>query len=322
MSDAAYLELLKDTTFRPVFILGDHRSGTTLLYKLLADTNCFNVVTAYHVIKYDEVLQNHVEGRTVSARERLADLFVQLGLKNRIFDGVPVTVDLPEEYGFVLTPASRAFLTPERTPRLIELCKKIQFTGDPARPILLKNPWDVLCFRYLKDAFPESKFIFIHRHPVSIINSQLRSIRSLLASRNPYVGLIARWYAKLFEQPLQLSMMRLLFSSRGRVGEKIVARHVRLVTDYLLSNMGAIPSSDYISIKYEELCANPDGTMAAVLDFTGVKPTSPVSFHDRIEPRAPELLAEATAAFESMRGKIETYLTQHGYDSRSASAYS
>ncbi|EDX82930.1 hypothetical protein S7335_108 [Synechococcus sp. PCC 7335] len=56
--DSPHLNMLKDVEVAPIIILGDQRSGTTLLYKTLADTGCFNVVRAYHIIKYDEILSN------------------------------------------------------------------------------------------------------------------------------------------------------------------------------------------------------------------------------------------------------------------------
>jgi LPS sulfotransferase NodH len=34
----------------PIFIMGNHRSGTTWLHLLLAETGCFAYVTAFHVI--------------------------------------------------------------------------------------------------------------------------------------------------------------------------------------------------------------------------------------------------------------------------------
>ena len=44
ISDEKYMELLSKVKFSPIFIMGDHRSGTTLLYKILAATECFNFV--------------------------------------------------------------------------------------------------------------------------------------------------------------------------------------------------------------------------------------------------------------------------------------
>ncbi|NJN19548.1 MAG: sulfotransferase, partial [Oscillochloris sp.] len=85
-----------------VFIMGDHRSGTTLLYQLLAATGGFNVVTAYHVINFDQVLADHGAGRSAAARCELAARLGALGISDRKLDGVIVSPDLPEEYGFLL----------------------------------------------------------------------------------------------------------------------------------------------------------------------------------------------------------------------------
>ncbi len=41
-------ELVRDALRSPVFILGPHRSGTTLLYEMMHANGCFNIVTARH----------------------------------------------------------------------------------------------------------------------------------------------------------------------------------------------------------------------------------------------------------------------------------
>src|SRR3972149_9521711 len=101
-ADEQLLPLIQDIDFDPIFILGDHRSGTTLLYQLLASTQYFNYANFYHITHYDEILQNHIKGNTASAKEKLNQLLQSLGLHDRIFDGVRVSPDLPEEYGYIL----------------------------------------------------------------------------------------------------------------------------------------------------------------------------------------------------------------------------
>ncbi|NEN93018.1 MAG: sulfotransferase [Okeania sp. SIO3H1] len=59
-ADRPYLDLCSKIDFSPIFIMGEHRSGTTLLYKSLVATECFNCVTAYHIIKYDQILSNYI----------------------------------------------------------------------------------------------------------------------------------------------------------------------------------------------------------------------------------------------------------------------
>src|SRR5437867_8116334 len=61
--DAPYLAQLKALPSTLVFIMGCHRSGTSLLHHLLAYTGQVNYVTAYDVVHYDSMLFNRVTGR-------------------------------------------------------------------------------------------------------------------------------------------------------------------------------------------------------------------------------------------------------------------
>src|SRR5277367_4991891 len=127
--DDSFLHLLKDVAFRPVFIIGDHRSGTTLLYRILAETGSFAVFTAYHVVNYNEILANHCAGREQEATEALSARFTALGLSNRIIDSVPVGPDAPEEYGFVLDDSRRPRVQPSNRDRMVEICRKLRVTS-------------------------------------------------------------------------------------------------------------------------------------------------------------------------------------------------
>lgn len=312
--DDPYLPLLEDVQFEPMFILGDHRSGTTLLYKLLSATGSFNFVTAYHIIRYDQVLFNYVNGREDDARQALDELLRSLGLRDRVVDGVAVTSDLPEEYGFILPNAGyRPQLSPSNLPGFIELCKKVQFVSASDRPLLLKNPWDFLNFIYVKAAFPEAKFIFIHRHPIHVLNSQLRATRSLLSTRNAYVALIARWYAQLFERPGQLFAMRLLFSSHFDLGLRIATRHVVRATTYFLQHVGSLPETDYVSVRYEDLCEDPETIVVRILEFLGLKPAVSLAYDTFIEPRPVDLLPEVARKRYRILQRLEPYCVYHGY---------
>lgn len=316
-ADSRYLAQLANVPFRPVFIVGDHRSGTTLLHRLLAETGCFNFVSAYHVIRYPEILSNHVEGKEEEARRQVMNDFLALGVKDRIIDNVPVTPELPVEYGFILsaeTGMRRPRITQKTLPIFLELCRKIQVISDPAKPLLLKNPWDVLNFAEIKARFPDARFVFIHRHPFFILTSQLRAIRSMLASKNHFAAMIAPWYAQLFDQPVRLFAARLLDSPPFRIWERLLGIHAVRVAEYFLSNIGALPRTDYVSLKYEDLCRRPDETMDGILRFAGVSPPRPVSYRDLIEPRPPKVLDEIRRLYLRIRPKLQPYLSFHGYE--------
>jgi hypothetical protein len=311
--DLRHAHLLADVTFDPVFIIGDHRSGTTVLYQLLSLTAAFNVVTAYHVIRYDEILENHVAGRTAQAENALADEFARIGLADRVIDGVRVTPDLPEEYGFVIDPSSRPRLRPETRPRLLELCGKVRLTGGD-RPILLKNPWDVLGFAYVKQVFPSARFVFIHRHPLNVMSSQLEATRSLFRSRNEYVALLSPWYRRQFERPGALRVTRLMSASRFGIGARIAGRHVTKVARYYLASVGGLPARDYVELRYEDLCTRPDATLQRLLAFLDVKAARDVRARDVVRPRGAPVLPEIQRRYRTIRHDLADYCARQGYD--------
>jgi hypothetical protein len=313
-SDAGFLHLLKDVAFRPVFIIGDHRSGTTLLYKILADTQCFHVLTAYHVIYYDRILANHCEGREAEAQKELAERFVAAGLGDRIIDNVPVRPNTPEEYGFVLEDSRRPHVRPENRDRMVEICRKLRFTGAGDKPVLLKNPWDVLSFVTLRSCFPDARFVFLHRHPLAVINSQLRAIRSLIRERNEYTALLAKWYARMLKSPAEMAWMRLVFASALPLWKGIVPKHVLRANKYGDENIGQIPAADRISLRYEDLCREPRQAIERLLDFLGVSPAVNLPYESMIAPRDPEVLPEIEQARKGILKPFRPYLNSHGYN--------
>jgi hypothetical protein len=311
--DYQHVSLLRGVTFDPVFIIGDHRSGTTVLYQLLSLTQAFNVVTAYHVIRYNEILSNHVAGRTQQAQQDLAAQFARLGLNDRGIDGVRVTPDLPEEYGFVIDRSSRPRLRAETRAALIELGRKLRLIGGD-RPLLLKNPWDVLGFAYVKEAFPQAKFIFVHRHPLKVMNSQLSAVRSLMGARNPYVSLIFPWYRELFDRPAALRVTRMTNSARFGIGARIVGRHVAKVADYYVRNVGALPARDRVEVRYEDLCARPDETIRRILTFLDLRAAELPATDGLIRQRSNPVLPEVEHRYRAIRASFADYCSAHKYE--------
>ena len=260
--DRVYLELLEKVNFNPIFIIAEHRSGTTLLYKTLVATECFNFVKAYHIIRYDEIIFNHINKIENQRSKELGQELKSLGLDNRVIDNVEITPDLPEEYGFVLDNAGyESYLNPENLHIFEELCKKIQFISTPEKPLLLKNPWCFPHFMYLKSIFVQAKFIFIHRHPIHVINSKLKAARSILSSRNEYTLLLSRKYKEIFSNPLKTFLFRLFYSSYFDLGLRRVTEEKVRLTNYFLENIGNLRETDYVSVTYEELCNTPQETI-------------------------------------------------------------
>ncbi len=319
IADHKYLDLLSNVNFNPTFIMGDHRSGTTLLYKTLVKTGCFNFVRAYHIIKYDEILSNHINQTENKAIRELEELFETSGISDRKIDKVIANPDLPEEYGFILKNVAKdeSYITPKNLSIFQQLCRKVQFASDLDRPLLLKNPWDFKQFMYVKRVFPTAKFIFIHRHPVHVINSKLKAMRSLLSSWNSYVALIAQGYTQIFQKPLLRYFLQLLYSKYFDLGLHRVTKQSAESTTYFLKNEKLLSDDDYLSIKYEDLCQTPEVTIDKIMKFLRLESKLALNYDSLIESRSLKLLPEVTRKQAEICHKLQSYLAYHHYDALS-----
>jgi hypothetical protein len=314
--DRVHLGRLAGIRFRPVFIMGSARSGTSILYRLLTLTGCFNYVTAYHLVDHDELLANHIDGTEKQAKERLATRFRELGITGARFDGVEVSPDFPEEYGFHL--GSRQQINNRTLPRFLELCRKVQVVSGPERPLLLKNPWDSRRFVYVKQVLPESRFIFIHRNPADVVASTLEGMRSLLASRNAYHAVLAGFYDRLMESPVRRSLSRLMLSSRFGMGPRVVGWQVTRTARYFVDNVRSLPEADYVSVRYEDLCREPQAVIHRILSFLGLPDNPDVRYEDFIRVRTRPRPASGDGDLSAIlrRMELQPYLAYCGYEAK------
>lgn len=261
-----------------VFIMGCHRSGTSLLYHLLARSGELDYLSAYDVIHYDELLYNRITGREASAR---AGLQARLETEpNRGLDELPVGVDAPEEYRFVLSlerprlvlnarkQIDTLFFKPNLTPRtlggFLEMCRKKRFLAGADRTLVLKNPSDYYFnFREVHAMLPRAKFIFIHRHPLPMLNSYLHGFRGILDQPSGYAALLDQRYASLFSG-FQLRRKLFLKVFRSDAACQLLARRLAESFRYYLDNLPRIPAAQWVSIRYEDLCADPGSCLSRI----------------------------------------------------------
>lgn len=311
--DAPHLGLLDELSFQPVFILGDHRSGTSVLYTLLHASGCFNVVQAYHILRYGEILSNHLNQREDEARAQLTGELRAAGQETRVIDELPVSAELTEEYGFLVSRSARPQLTSENLPRFIELCRKVQFVAGDARPLLLKNTWDYLNFMFIKQAFPQARFVFVHRHPARVISSQIKAVRTAFAGYTPYMAMLAEWYVELHRKPWHLRALRSLYSPRHQAGYRIARRHVRKASGYYLRHIHDLAPETYVEVHYEDLCRDPDATLHSILSFLGLKEPAPVAYAPMVQPRTGRLLPEVERGASKLETEFAAYCDHCGF---------
>lgn len=327
--DAPYLKQVQDVAFRPIFILGRARSGTTILHQLLAQSANFNYLSVYHVVHHREILANHLTGRADAVRAEMAAAFKAMRLEDREIDHMGVTPDTAEEYGFILhsahypatfnytgprfiRPFKRFMVNDYNRDLFLNLARKVQYTSDPAKPILFKNPADYLNFPYLHQLIPHAKFVFIHRHPVHVMNSQIKTFREVTARRNAYYALIDPTYAALHDKPLRLYAARLFADSQSSFKRIALARNAHQILSHYIQNIGAFDPSCYIAIRYEDLMADPTAVTGRIFNFLGITPQAPLTF-DLIKPRNVKLLPELQKHYDQICDILQTDMAFHGY---------
>ncbi len=300
--DEPYLSRIAEINFRPIFILGLHRSGTTLLYELLSMSGSFNILTAYHVLYYDELLTIHLEGTADQTRQELNEWFASLNLRTRLIDNVKMNADMPEEYGMILHAKNGKMAITERNfPLFDQLCRKIQFISDPSRILLLKNPWDFDRFLMVKKRIPEAKFLFIHRNPMHVLNSQVKALQKNWSVTNPYISRLSKAYARIHNTPLLMVFFRLAMDPSSNLHQLVrhfLTRNIVKSMTYYIRNIKSLSKSEYVSLRYEDLCDDPIGHIRRIFNLAGVEPRVAVRFEDHINRRPLRLLPKLEHAEE------------------------
>lgn len=298
--DQPYLERLKGVEVRPVFIIAPHRSGTTLLYRILYESGSFNAVTFHHIYNRHRLLQLHFTNQDQAAREELNRICESKGIRRESMNSREFGGDVLEEYCYAIDhQGRRPRLAPDNAEQFKLFCKKLQVIQDISRPLLLKNPYDGVGFLYLAEVFPDARFIFIYRNPVDVINSKIKLNRLLLSKKFEYHAMVIQEYARLFEKPAKLAMARLVFSDRLPLMTELVFRDVSKTCDYVRDNVGKL-GDKAMGVTYPELCADPTQVVRRVLDFLKL-PASGRDYSDMITKREPNILAEV----EQRRSRIE-----------------
>ena len=166
---------------------------------------------------------------------------------------------------------------------------------------------------YIKQALPNAKFIFIHRHPFRTLSSTMKAIRLSLNSKNRYVAEISRHYNKIFEKTLLLKILRLLFLPRISFGFITIVLYMARSAKYYIENIGHLSPADYIEITYENLCKRPDATIESIMNFLGVKQTSKTDLKSLMKPRKTQLDDSVVAMRHLMLRSMRDYFNRFGY---------
>jgi hypothetical protein len=323
--DAPYIGQLDGLPSSLIFIMGCHRSGTSLLHHLLAYSGQVNYLTAYDVIHYDSLLSHRLTGCEAQVKARLQE---RLGAeKNRGLDHLPVGADLPEEYRFILATFDISFawqsrrridevfaphLTLHTLDKFLELCRKKHFLAPHDQPLVLKNPADYYFnFLAVHQMLPQAKFIFIHRHPLEVLNSYLQSFGALMEKKSSYWSMLDPGYRSFFGL-LPIERLIAALSMRTNWYARLVLLRLIASFRYYLDNIARIPQGQYAVIRYEDLCQDPTGCLGAIATRLNLQIAARVP-ENFVAPRHRAVLPRAARQYSRQRDALMPYLNHLQY---------
>ncbi|MBN2599908.1 MAG: sulfotransferase [Candidatus Thermoplasmatota archaeon] len=310
--DDEYRDRIKNTTFTPVFLLGLHRSGTTILYHLLNETGNFTTLTLYHVLQFDRLLYNHFHGLTEKEKQLINKVLKEKGITTRKTDAIQVSADYEHEYVYIFSKRNYPWHITEKNKELFELlCKKITIISESDKPLLLKNPYDYPNFLTIKKMYPQAKFVFIQRNPLDVISSTMKLWKGRLTEKDEFVSLYSKEMEVLYRNPFLLFLYRVFYTMVFPPGVFEVLRRVKTGTDSYVKNIQYLSKDDYLSVRYEDLCEKPNEVMNTILTFLGR--SSKRDFSGYVKPRKLRLTPEVSFLKTFIYKRMKKYFTYFGY---------
>ncbi|NJK63159.1 MAG: sulfotransferase [Synechococcaceae cyanobacterium SM2_3_1] len=313
-TDEQHLHLLKDVKYQPVFIIGLMRSGTTVLQEMLVRTDLFNCFSGYHVLAYGNILDNFLNSSEKEIIQEIDDKIEASEISNRVVDSAKFRARSPYEYGMVMQNAGYQLqFCKDQFDLADEIFRKIQFTAsNPEKPLLLKNPADFVSVADIKSCLPEAKIILIARDPVHIINSQVKYWRLFLSEDTSSFSYVWRMHKQINSIPLAKTFGNLLLSPP--LGWRYLTWINSLFQQPYLKSLVNLDPSDYILVKYEELCQYPDETITRILDYLCLDNQQDLNFQDFIESHPTKLLPEISSNAASISQRFTPLKQFWGYD--------
>ena len=310
--DLRYLPHLREVEIRPVFIIGAHRSGTSILYRILAQSGAFNQPSVFDVVKWARLLSLNDRGQIGAAHEELSEYLRNRGVTDRGYDALPVTADSPVEYQVAFsTVSARPVITDSNLEDFQLFCRKLTYLKGGARPLLLKNPYDAKHFLFLRRHIPNARFIFIHRDPAQVISSQIEAINGLLERKNEFEALLVERYRRLFENPIKLTLGRLLYSNRLPFLFRAVTHHHATVCDYIVNHTRSLENTA-VHVTYPALCNNPSAVVSQVFEFLKLGGGTSCVKSGMINRRERQLHPRVSKNLEAIYQRTRRFRTEFG----------
>ena len=246
----------------PTFIVGHWRSGTTFLHNVIHRSQRFSSI---------DLAQSLRIRSTILMGNVMRKILTDHAPEDREFDGVAIAHDEPQEEEMALTtlgmtstyhqgmfPRDRkeiinGALYPENlsvedyrefSGNYLWLAKKISYIDEQHRPLLFKNPAATARIDFLREIFPEAKFIHIIRRPADVMRSFAPTLKTLFGHYSLH---------GIYESPPM---------------DTLIEEYTRLMQAHL-KQRDHLLDKDYIEVRYEDFRQAPLKTVDQIYQHFG-----------------------------------------------------
>lgn len=247
----------------PVFILGHWRSGTTLLHNMISQDPQFAYVTTYQGVFPNQLL---------GSKWLFRNIMQALMPEKRPSDNMTLSPEFPQEeefalgnicpyslYNFWYFPDNAlAFydhyirfenVAPEVRKGWIESYTKLMKTSmyyHGKQEFVSKNPPHTGRIKILLEAFPNAKFIYIYRNPITVFESTKKLISSTINTLN-FQHVDEAW-----------------------IENTVFEFYKRIIADYE-DNKHLVPEGNLVEVKFEEFEKDTVGGLEKIYQTLNMK---------------------------------------------------
>jgi hypothetical protein len=303
---------------RPIFLVGLPRSGTTMLQDILCAHPAVGFLTNLMNAYPDSFCAMHV----ICKRLRLdfrADRFlgdsieIELGSPN---EGLTALRGLEQDFYSL---EHRALKLEDFSPQIVEgwregIRRVLWCFGGRARRFFNKNPEFLTQMRFIRQLFPDAKFVYIVRDPRECANSMVKLCR-LIQTQEARLRGLGEGAGGLFVPYPRLPKLAEYVATYGADDIRTTAR---LWNDSVAFVEDSAPECVFHRVRYEDILADPAGEIAGILRFCELDPVDPsvTQFWDKIRNVGVLRHSNQYGSFELIEKICAGTMERYGYAPR------
>src|ERR1700754_5075457 len=289
LDELVYPRYRKQAIDRPIFIIGNPRSGTTFLHRLLLGAGDMAALELWEML-FPAITARKLLGGIVPRLDKLSparyhpsdvhDTSLR-GIETDDVAWVFRTMDGPFAWAYFLAwrdtwgsgLSRREFaidgVTPHEEDRFFkyyESCWRRNLTLKRANRVLAKTSMLTMRLDAVLRRYPDCNLVYVVRDPVEVIPSGMSLLASVL--ENGYY---------VWNRTKQEDQQRWI--------ENLYQASCAMLRDFHIANAaGLIPEANLCVVRYEDLLQNLEPTMKRILDFVEINPSE--AFQEEVRQQA------------------------------------